>query len=60
VLAPLFASTEIRLGSVTLLQAEWARRLNVGFRFDPTAQFRLQVGLVHRRPALGISYDIGL
>jgi hypothetical protein len=59
-LPPLFTSAELRLGRVALLQTEWSRGLNIGLRMDPTAQFRLQVGLVHSRAALGVSYDVGL
>jgi hypothetical protein len=56
----LFAGAEVRVSQVAALQAEWSHTLNIGLRLDPTAQFRVLVGLVERRGALGISYDIGL
>ncbi len=59
-LAPLFAGAEVRVSRIAVLQTEWSRSINVGLRVDPTAQFRLQAGLVRGRGALGISYDVGL
>ena len=60
VLPPLFASAEVRVSPAATLVAEWAQRFNVGVRVNPTAQFRVLIGLVRRQAALGISYDIGL
>jgi hypothetical protein len=56
----LFAGAEVRVSHVAVLQAEWSHTLNFGLRLDPTAQFRVLVGLVQRRGVLGVSYDIGL
>ena len=56
----LFAGAEVRVSRVAALQAEWSHTLNIGLRLDPTAEFRVLVGLVEHRGALGVSYDIGL
>lgn len=59
-LPPLFASAEVRVSRVAGFVAEWSRRLNLGVRVNPTAQFRVLFGLVRRRSRIGVSYDVGL
>jgi len=59
-LPPLFASAELRVSHIAALLAEWSRGLNLGVRVHPTAQVRVMLGFVHRRPGLGVSYDVGL
>jgi hypothetical protein len=60
VLPPLFASAEVRVSRVAAFMAEWSRRINVGVRLHPTAQFRVMIGFVHHHAGLGVNYDVGL